>query len=100
MQMCRPIFVIVMILPAYFDHPIIQTTIGIPHHVIQNDQLFQFFSEILLQRFGPLEPWTRVLRRITTLGRLVLRFETLSCGTGKAICRPIVLPRRSVGIEG
>jgi hypothetical protein len=98
--MCRPIFVIVMILPAYFDHPIVQATIGIPHHIIQNDQLFQFFSEILLQRFGPLEPWTRILRRITTLGSLILRLKILSWGTWKAICRPIVLPRRSLGVEG
>jgi hypothetical protein len=98
--MCRAILIIVMILPTYFDHPVIQPTIGIPHHVIQNDQLFQFLSEVLLQCFGPLEPWTRVLRRITALGSLILRFEILSCGTRKAIRRPIVLPRGSVCVEG
>lgn len=98
--MCRPIFVIVMILPTYFDHPVIQPTIGIPHHVIQNDQLFQFLSEILLQCFGPLKPWTRILRRIAALRRFSLRFKILSCGTRKAICRPIVLAWRRVGVEG
>lgn len=42
-------------LPIHFNHPIIQASISVPHYIVKDDQLLEFFPEGLFEAFCPHE---------------------------------------------
>lgn len=87
--------------PIHLDHPIVQTSVRVPHDVIQNDQLLQLLPESLLQGGRPDKVAWSWCERSRTAVLVVAVALARRRATGAAAVDPplLLLPVRIIGPE-